>query len=238
MNEVFHKLPQYLKADDIQAAIDRKEAVDMSKISDTALNATIHHLQKIHQASTGFNASIINDDNEQVINDTGIEILNETRRQILPWHGVHDRYWNYATDYMARQKILDCMLTLIYMARHHVLALTVEKPTRRNSPYRMAYLWSKIDTLHNKIKTIYKIMKKKTNTVNEVPTNKSKYLVTLHRKALKTHTQFNFYYFIIARMHQNLLVESVNTTTLTVKKQRKNISFKTKNNVSDNIHKN
>lgn len=227
INDVFHKLPQHFKADDVQAAMDRKQAVDMSKISHAMLNATIRHIQTVHQASTGYNASIIEDVNERAINDTEIQIFNKTRRA-LPWHGRFDPYWDYAYDYKARQKMWDCMLTLIYMARHHVLAMTLRGSTRRDSSYRMAYLWSKILILHSKIETIYNTMRKKANITNW-DLKKKKYVMMLHKKALKTHTQFNFYYFMIARIHHNLVDESNKSTLVAKTKQKKTISsFKIK----------
>lgn len=206
---MFHKLPHYFKANDTQASIDREEAIDMSKVSDAVLNATIHRFQVMHESATGSNASMIEDVKEQMINETRTEKLSKNRR-FLPWHGSDDVGWDWAANYMARQKIFDCMLTLIYMARHHLKAMS-SMSNRRDSTYRMAYLWSKLQALSSKIKFVYNAMKRKANITSK-DLKKKKYLVTLYRQALKLHTKFNFYYFMMSRMHHNLVDELRSTT--------------------------
>ncbi|XP_026327887.1 uncharacterized protein LOC113236111 [Hyposmocoma kahamanoa] len=125
INDVFHKIPSYLKANDTQAAIHRKNFVDMSKVSDAHFNKTLQQLQTLYENATGYNASIIENVDDEVIHEIRTELFNksrrnETRRHMLPYHGYYDPFWNRASDYIARQKVLDCMLTLIYMARHHM----------------------------------------------------------------------------------------------------------------------
>lgn len=218
MNDVLHKLPHYFKANETQAIVDRSEAIDMSKVSHTIFNETIHRIKGIHAIATGYNESETENDEDLVINDTRTEIenlvrsklLNKTRRHSLGLEGHPLAIWDVASDWITRQKILDCMLTLIYMARHQTNSMVRTLATRRDAPYRMAYLWSKLQILHGKVKVIYNRMLGKANVTNWEPKKKKKYLLKLHTKALKIHSQYNFYYFVISRMHHNLLDEMRN----------------------------
>lgn len=221
MNDVLHKLPHYFKANETQAFVDRNTAIDMSKLSDAVLNETIHRIRIIHENITGYNASAVkenvydiemNDSRMEIFNSIGRKLSKKTRRQArqsLPWHG-RDKYWDDASDWITRQKILDCMLTLVYMARHHVKAMVKTLSNKRDSSYRLAYLFSKLETLHGKVKLIYNEMLRKADfkTWNE-ETNKK--IETLYKKALKIHSEFNLYYFIMSRMHNNEFREFINT---------------------------
>lgn len=228
INEVLHKLPHYFKANATQASIDRKQAVDMSKVPDAVLNETMRRIQSMHEASTGYNVSLIEDVSQQVLHETRTKILKDTRRHGLPWHGYKDLSWDWASEFIARQKMLDLMVTLIYMARHQLTAMNTQLSTRRDSSYRMAYLYSKLDLLRKKIKLIYNKMKSKASDTKWGLKKTRKYLVLLHKNALKIHSQFNFYYFMIARIHRNLLDESVNTTVPVDTKETRNLSFEEK----------
>lgn len=232
INDVFHKIPSYLKANDTQAALYGKNMVDMSKVSDSHLNRTLQRLQAIYENATGHNASIIENYDDIVINATRKELFNKTRRtafnntrRALPWHGRFDPYWDYAYDYMARQKMADCMLTLIYMARHHMKTMEIQQVAApKDDSYRLAYLWTKLQILFDRILSIYNTMAEKAYTYHwEMYWDRPYYFLMLHQKALKIHTQFDFFFWLIAKIHHkysklNLLYQTTPTTSAPPKK--------------------
>lgn len=220
-------MPSYLKANDTQASLNGKDIVDMSKVSDTHINMTLNRLQEMYENATGVNATIIENVDDVIINETKIELLNITRRKYgnkfrrahIPWHGYKDEAWNWASSYAARQKIMDTMLTLIYMARHHLKTMAMHQIfAQKDDAYRLAYLWTKLEILHERIKAIYNTMADKAYTYDwQIEWDRPYYFLMLHQKALKVHTQFNFYFWIIAKIHHrySLLNQLYQTTPTT-----------------------
>lgn len=230
INDVFPKLPSYFKANDTQAAIDRKETVDMSKVSDNQLNMTVLRLRAMYENMTGYNSSTLENFDDVVVHEMKIEVLNmtrrsllnKTRRQGLPWFGYKDLSWDWASEHITRQRMLDGMLTLIYMARHHMKTMAVQQVSApKDDSYRLAYLWTKLQILTDRIIAIYNTMAEKGWTYNwELEWDRPYYFLMLHQKALKIHTQFNFYFWIIARIHHKYsLINQLYQTTPTTQKR-------------------
>lgn len=207
----------------------------MSKVSDAHFNKTLQQLQTLYENATGYNASIIENVDDEVIHEIRTELfnksrrnaLNETRRHRLPYHGYYDPFWNRASDYIARQKVLDCMLTLIYMARHHMKMMHLQHirvKAPKDDAYRLAYLWTKLQVLHERTSSVYNTMTRKAYTYTwDLDWDRPYYFLMLHQKALKVHTQFNFYFWIIAKIHHkySVLNQLYQTTPTTQRRPKK-----------------
>lgn len=218
INDVFPKLPNYYKANENQTALYNKNSLDMSKVSDSHINITLQRLQGVFENITGYNISATENYDEIVMNDTKLEIINSVRRRLprktrrqgrqsLPWHGG-DLYWDIAAEWVANQKMLDGMLTMIYMARHHVKTMAVQQVSApKDDSYRLAYIWTKAQILHDRVIAIYNTMADNAYTYDwNKEWDRTFYFLMLHQKALKIHTQFNFYFWIIAKIHHKYSV--------------------------------
>lgn len=224
---MFPKIPSYFKANESLVASYKKSFVDMSKVSDVHINTTLQTIRAMFENATGYNSSAVENLEDVEMNNTEMEIgrsirrklLNKTRRHSLGLEGHPAPIWDVASDWIARQKMLDCMLTLIYMARHHVKTMAVQQVSApKDDSYRLAYIWTKAQILHDRIIAIYNTMADRAYTYDwDLEWDRTYYFLMLHQKALKIHTQFNFFFWIMAKIHHkysviNLLYQTTPTT--------------------------
>lgn len=226
VNDVFPEIPEFFKINNTQANLHRKETLDLSKVSNFHLNKTILSLKNIFQNSTVYNSTV--DEEAKLLNETKIAITNnfrrsaltDTRRGDLPFFR-YEIGWSEASKFVMRQKILDCMLTLIYMARHHVVTMAKQQINApHDDAFRLAYLFTKLVILHDRMISVYNTMAVKVySLVWERQWDRAFYYLMLHQKAMKLHFQADFYFWLIAKIqHKFALMNQIYLTTPTTRK--------------------
>ncbi|XP_037294838.1 uncharacterized protein LOC119189405 [Manduca sexta] len=133
--------------------------------------------------------------------ELGIQ-LNDTRRQVIRWDG-DTLAFKQASFHMTKQKALDLILQLIYMARHKLRELESCKYfSRTDTGYRIAFVYRHLRRIFKRMMDIYAIMYK----------NKTKWFhqdwhLQLHTKATKLHVDFLYLWWVLIRLDEKYSIK-------------------------------
>ncbi|XP_048004403.1 uncharacterized protein LOC125240543 [Leguminivora glycinivorella] len=118
-----------------------------------------------------------------------------------------DKFGAYATatGLQVRTKILDCMLQIVYMAKHYLkLFERKEYVDKTSNAYRIGVIARKLRMMYKKAIRILEILNIRQKKDTWVKYETTAPALTLHHKVAKIHVDFLYFYEVLKRLHYKI----------------------------------